>query len=90
MIYVGIIRNWNLDGMGRYTLVDEVVVHTPITLPQWVQERMAMLRLVEQNMASPIGFWYTRQHDGHTIFYRVAATQEEQEEWLRWRGKDLT
>lgn len=89
MIYVGILKDWNLGGMGRYYLVDEVTVHTPTTLPQWVQERMAMLRLVEQHTASPIGFWSTR-HDGHNIIYRVAATQEEQEEWLRWRGKDLT
>lgn len=84
MIYVGVVKDWNLKGVGRYNLVDEVTVYDPSILPQWVQERMAVLRLVEEHLASPIGFWYSR-HDRHTTLYRLATTKEEQEEWFRWR-----
>lgn len=70
-------------------IVDGYIVHDTSALPQWVQERMAVLRLLEPLERSPLG-WWVGQFREYDVLYRLRATKEEQEEWLRWKEKDLT
>lgn len=82
MIYIAILdRN---DGV-----VDGYITHDTSVLPQWMQERMAVLRLLEPFERSPLG-WWVEQIQEYAPVYRLETTKEEQEEWFRWKEKALT
>lgn len=82
MIYVAILG----DNDG---LVDGWVAHNPTALPQWVQERMAVIRLLEPLERSPLGWWVEKVAQ-YAPLYRLILTKEEQKEWFRWKGEALT
>ena len=82
MIYVAMLG----DNDG---LVDGYVTHDTSGLPQWVQDRMAVIRLLEPFETSPLGWWVEKIAQ-YAPLYRLILTKEEQEEWFRWKGEALT
>ena len=82
MIYVTILSH-------KWISLDNYIVHDTSGLPQWVQERMAVLKLLEDFEKSPLGWWSFGSIKENILYY-ITTTKEEQEKWLKWRGKDLT
>ena len=82
MIYVAILG-------GDDGLVDGCVTYDTSELPQWVQERIAVIRILEPLERSPLG-WWVDQLGEYSPLYRLIASEEEQEEWFRWKEEALT
>ena len=82
MIYVAILGD-------NDALVDGYVLYDTSRIPQWVQERIAVIRILEPLERSPLGWWVERLGQ-YAPLYRLVLTKEEQEEWFRWKGEALT